>query len=256
LKWFRGEFSTKTDVRAELGIREMIDDSNWYEYLKILGNFVKSIGYTGFLIFIDEVVNLYKISNKIARNNNYERFLTIYNDILQGNVSYMGFYFCCTPKTIEDTLRGFFSYEALSTRLQVSKYSQEGYIDFSGPIIRLSQLKAEEIFVLLQRIAEIYSFHYKTGNQLSDNQIQLFMNETVKRLGSEQLNTPREMIRDFVSVLNILRQNVKVTFESLILGDDFKPTSSLYDPETTESILLDDNDNKEESSSSFSKFKI
>jgi hypothetical protein len=256
LKWLRGEFGTKVEVRAELGIRELINDTNYYDYLKILSSFVTDIGYNGFLIFIDETVNLYKISNNISRLNNYERFLTIYNDILQGKVRHMGFIFCCTPRMIEDTQRGFFSYEALFTRLQESRYSSDDVIDYSGPIIRLSQLVPEEIFVLMQRICEIHSHHYKSALEISDKQIQTFMTETVKRLGAEQLNTPREMIRDFISILNILRQNPNTTFESLVLGEDFKPTATLYDPEKTEIELLEKEGKKEKHTKSYSNFKI
>jgi len=243
MRWLRGEYSTKTEAKEALGVRVIIDDDSWYDYIKLLAHFVKDIGYKGLIIFIDEAVNLYKISNTVSRNNNYERLLTIFNDTMQGKAQHLGVIFGGTPQMVEDTRRGLFSYEALRSRLEESRFARDGLRDMSGPMIRLEVLTPEEIFVLLQRVREIHAVHYGYTATIQDRQIELFLNEVHKRLGASQLITPREIVRDFIAILNILYQNRGVTFESVITGQDFKPSSMMNNPEdlTPETEINDDN---------------
>lgn len=231
MRWLRGEYSTKTEAREALGVRVIIDDDSWYDYIKLLAHFVKDIGYKGLIIFIDEAVNLYKISNTISRNNNYERLLTIFNDTMQGKAQYLGVILGATPQMVEDNRRGLFSYEALRSRLEESRFAKDGLRDLSGPMLRLEILTPEEVFVLLQRVREIHAAHYGYTPSVQDKQIEFFLNEIRKRLGADQLITPREVVRDFIAVLNIIQQNPGITFNSIVTGQDFKPTRSGGDPE-------------------------
>ena len=64
IKWFRGEYSTKTEAKAELGVNIIITDDDWYEYIKLFAMFLKMAGYNGLLILIDELVNIYKIPKR------------------------------------------------------------------------------------------------------------------------------------------------------------------------------------------------
>jgi len=242
LRWLRGEFNTKSEARQALGVRVIIDDGSWYEYIKLLARFVRDIGYKGLVIFIDEAVNLYKISHTVSRNNNYERLLTILNDCLQGKVEYLGVAFCGTPQMVEDQRRGLFSYEALRTRLEESRFARDGFRDLSGPMIRLEVLSPEEIFTLLQRLREVHGIHWKYEPRISDTQIKAFMTETLNRLGADQFLTPREVVRDFIAVLNILHQNPEASFESVIGAEDFEFSRPGDDPEalTPETEIRDD----------------
>jgi hypothetical protein len=254
LRWLRGEFSTKTEARAALGVRVIIDDNSWYEYIKLLARFVRDIGYQGLVIFVDEAVNLYKISHTVSRNNNYERLLTILNDCLQGKVEYLGVAFCGTPQMVEDQRRGLFSYEALRTRLEESRFARDGFRDLTGPMIRLEVLSPEEIFALLQRLREVHGIHWKYEPRISNAQIQSFMNEALNRLGANQFLTPREVVRDFIAVLNILQQNPGASFETVVGADDFTFSRPGDDPEAlTPATEIHDEDS---ASSPYSSFKI
>ncbi|NJL54479.1 ATP-binding protein [bacterium] len=231
LRWLRGEYATKSNAREALGVRVIIDDQTWYDYLKLLAHFVKDIGYRGLVVFLDEAVNLYKISNTVARNNNYERLLSIFNDTTQGKAEYLGLVLSATPQMVEDTRRGLFSYEALRTRLVESRFARTGLRDMSGPMIRLEVLSPEEIFVLLQRLRAVHGLHYGTDSAVTDAQIERFLNEVHLRLGADQLLTPREVVRDFLALLNIMQQNPDITFEQVLTGNDFAPSQPLSDPE-------------------------
>ena len=253
LRWLRGEYSTKTEARQALDVRVIIDDESWYDYIKLMAYFVRNIGYKGLIIFIDEAVNLYKISHTVSRNNNYERLLTIFNDTLQGKAEYLGVLIGATPQMVEDTRRGLFSYEALKTRLEESRFAREGLRDMSGPLVRLDILSHSEIYVLLQTIREIHGIHYKYDPKISDEQIKDFMSEVLSRIGADSLLTPREVIRDFVALLNILQQNPQETFESLLGEVEFTTGKPYFDPEalTPENEIKDDEDE-----SPYSSFEI
>lgn len=230
LRWLRGEYATKTEARDALGgaVRVIIDDDDWYDYVKLLATFVRAIGYRGLVVIIDEAVNLYKISHTQARLSNYEKLLTILNDCLQGRAEGVGILFGATPQMVEDTRRGLFSYDALRTRLQESRYAaQAGLRDVSGTVIKLEPLTPEEIFVLLERLRYLHALFYGYPERVTAEQLRAFMEETLSRLGAAKFTTPREIVRDFVSVLNLVHQNAGLEFDALIHGGDFKPTVAL-----------------------------
>ena len=239
LRWLRGEFSTKTEAKQSLPVDCIIDDQSWYEFLKLFALFVAMAGYKGLLIFLDEGVNLYKISHKQARDNNYEKILTIFNDTMQGKAQYIGVFLSGTPQFIYDERRGLFNYEALRSRLADNRFSAQGFIDFTSPIIKLDQLSPEEIYLLIERLCELHSSHYSYTCSLDTTDLTAFLNTVVSRLGADQLLTPREITRDFLGLLNILLQNPNLSFDTLINEQGFSVKSAENNPEQ----LKTENDN-------------
>ncbi|MEA5571404.1 ATP-binding protein [Calothrix sp. UHCC 0171] len=224
LRWLRGEFNTKTEAKQALGVRVIIDDESWYDYIKILAKFVAEIGYKGLIIMLDEAVNLYQIPTTITREKNYNRLLGIFNDTMQCKAENLGFLIGGTTKFLEDQNRGLFSDQAWRRRTKESRFaSQAGVQEFHGPVIRLNPLSEEEILSLLQRLAEIHASNYGS-KVLANRECQEFIQEIVNRLGADALLTPGEIVRDFISVLNIIHQNPNIKFGDIIHGDKFKPT--------------------------------
>ena len=218
LKWLRGEFSNKTEANSALGFRvsTVIDDDNWYNYVKLISSLSVKLGYSGLIVFIDECVNLYKIPNRISREANYEKFLAIFNDTLQGKASYLGFIFGGTPQFLEDPRRGLFSYDALKSRLADSKYAAFGYQNLSSPVIRLRMLSDNELMALVKRLVRLYEMREGTLTGITDKQLEAFLRSERGRAGAEELITPREIIRDFLTVLNILKDNKTADFDSIV----------------------------------------
>lgn len=235
LRWLRGEFATKTEARNSLGVRVIVDDDGWYDYLKLLARFVVSIGYKGLLVLIDEAVNLYKITHTAAREGNYHKLLAMFNDTMQGKAEHLGILMGGTPRFLEDQRRGLYSYEALRSRLAASRFEQNGLRDMAGPVIRLQTLTHEEIYVLLTRLQAVHSSHYAYERQFAPFELQDFMQQVANRLGADALLTPREIVRDFISALNILQQNPAMTLSQLIHGGDFQPSQPGQDPDVAES---------------------
>lgn len=218
IRWLRGEFSTKTEAFAALKVRSIIDSDNFYDYLKVLAVFFEKIGYAGLVVCLDEAAYLYKITNSVSRNNNYEAILSIVNDCLQGKAAHIGFLIGGTPEFLEDQRRGLFSYEALRSRLAANRFLGEGLQDFTGPVLKLSSLTAEEIFVLLQKIRDIHRDQSITAVQMTDQDVHAYMEETLRRMGAREFTTPRELVREFVNLLNLLVQYPEKTWQEIVMG--------------------------------------
>lgn len=216
MRWLRGEFTTKTEARKELGVAVIIDDDNWYDYMKLWSEFVSKIGYKGLLLFIDEGVNLYKITNSISRQSNYEKLLTMFNDTMQGKAEHLGIYLGGTPQFVEDERRGLFSYDALRTRLMDGRYGGGSLKTYTSPILKLDMLSHEEILILLQKLRDIHAMHFQYESILTDDQLIAFMQSAVGRFGAEQLLTTREVVRDFMDMLHTLHQHPTTSFEELL----------------------------------------
>ena len=210
LKWLKGEYRTKTEAKQDLGVREVINDLNYYDMLKNFCKLFVSMGYSGFMVNLDEAINLYKISTSVMREKNYEKILTIYNDCFQGKVTNLFFNFAGTKEVLENERRGLFSYQALKSRLETNKFETAEIRDFAQPVIRLMPLDHNEIFVLLKKLKAIFDFNYKTEINIEDSDIHQFMEELFNKPGASEFLTPREVIRDFLNILNIIRQNPTV----------------------------------------------
>ena len=228
-KWIRGEYRTKSEARAELGSSTIISDDDWYDYVKLIARFLVCSGYKGMLVLIDELVNLYKIPNAITRQYNYEKILTMYNDTLQGKAQYLGMIMGGTPTSIEDRRRGVFSYEALRSRLAQGRFAREDLKDMLAPIIRLQPLTYEELLVLIEKLMQIHAGYFGWTPTLTENDLVDFLKIEFGRVGADTHLTPREVIRDFIELLDILCQNPDANVAELLQsvgGDALAPAAA------------------------------
>lgn len=234
-KWIRGEYRTKSEARAELGSSTIISDDDWYDYVKLIARFLVCSGYKGMLVLIDELVNLYKIPNAITRQYNYEKILTMYNDTLQGKAQYLGMIMGGTPTSIEDRRRGVFSYEALRSRLAQGRFAREDLKDMLAPIIRLQPLTYEELLVLIEKLMQIHAGYFGWTPTLTENDLVDFLKIEFGRVGADTHLTPREVIRDFIELLDILCQNPDANVVELLQsvgGDALAPATATGDTDT------------------------
>ena len=220
-KWLRGEYRTKTESKSELGINACIGDDDWYEYLKLFAQFLVGAGYQGLIVLVDELVNLYKIPNSITRQYNYEKILTMYNDTLQGKAHHLGIIMGGTPQSIEDRRRGVFSYEALRSRLAQGRFAGEGMTDMLAPVIHLNPLTHEELLVLTEKLADIHAGYFGYERRLQTSDLADFLTVEFGRVGADSHLTPREVIRDFIELLDILYQNPSADVPALLRSGDY-----------------------------------
>ena len=226
IRWFRAEYTLKREAKEALGINIVITDDNWYEYLKLFATFFRLAGYSGLMIMIDELVNIYKVPNSITRQYNYEKILTIYNDTLQGKAKYFGVIMGATPQAIEDKRRGVYSYEALRSRLAEGKFSREGARDLLAPVIRLDPLTAEEMLILCEKLANIHADLYGYKRKVTMDDLVGFIKIEYERVGADINITPREVIRDFIELLDLLFQNPSMSVNEMLNSDEFSYAKS------------------------------
>lgn len=223
IRWLRGEFTTRTDAKAALGVRTIVDDASVYDQLKLMGRFIHLAGYSGLLVCLDELVNLYKLANAQARNSNYEQLLRMLNDSLQGTAVGLGFVLGGTPDFLMDTRRGVYSYQALQSRLAQNTFATNGLVDFSGPVVRLSSLTAEDFYVLLTKIRHVYAGGDQAKYLLPDEAVHQFMEHCANRIGDSFFRTPRTTITAFINLLAVLEQNPGTDWQSLIGAVEVRP---------------------------------
>ena len=232
VKWFRGEYTSKSEAKQELGVNIIITDDDWYDYLKIFAMFLKQAGYAGMLILIDELVNIYKIPNAITRQYNYEKILTMYNDAMQGKARYLGIILSGTPQCMEDTRRGVFSYEALRSRLAEGHFAGE-HRDLLSPVIRLEPLSYEELLILTEKLADIHATLYEYPQIVTQEDMVDFIRIEFGRIGADSHITPREVIRDFIEVLDIIYQHPEVKVAELLGSEQFDYARNTVEEEET-----------------------
>lgn len=220
LKWFRGEYASKTEARQELGVNIVVTDDSWYEYLKLFACFLQRAGYAGMLVLIDELVNIYKIPHSVTRQYNYEKILTMYNDTMQGKARHLGVILCGTPQCMEDPRRGVYSYEALRSRLAEGRFSG-GHKDLLSPVIRLQPLTLEEMLILVEKLADIHAELYEYPQAVTQRDMADFIEIEFGRIGADEHITPREVIRDFIEVLDIVYQDRSVKVRDLLGSGEF-----------------------------------
>ncbi|RYY74457.1 MAG: ATP-binding protein [Gammaproteobacteria bacterium] len=216
IRWLRGEFSTKTEARQLLGVRNIVDDTNYYDQLKLLSRFVRMSGYEGLLICLDELVNIYKLHNVKARQSNYEQLLRILNDSLQGSSTGLGFILGGTPEFLFDDRRGAHSYEALKSRLSDNEFAREDLLDLTGPVLKLPNLSPEDLYLMLQKVRNIYSNVEDLNILLPDDAIVHFLTHCSRRLGNDYYRTPRNTITSFINFLAVIEQNREKSWIEII----------------------------------------
>lgn len=217
LRWLRAEYSTKTEARSALGVRNIIEDSNVYDSIKLLSAFVRLAGYSGLVVVFDEMVNIYKLQHAQSREKNHEQILRIVNDVLQGSARHLAFVFGGTPEFLTDSRRGLYSYEALHSRLSENAFARNGAVDVAGPVVRLQSLSQEELLLLLRKVRAVFDAG-RDVTVISDEGVMAFMTHCFRKVGEAYFRTPRNTIKAFAQLLSVLDQNPDRTWQELI-GD-------------------------------------
>ncbi|HKP76129.1 MAG TPA: ATP-binding protein, partial [Longimicrobiaceae bacterium] len=226
VRWLRGEYTARTDARADLGVRSIVDDASVYDHLKLFARFCVQAGYGGLLVVLDEMVNLYKLAHTQARRANYEQVLRIVNDCLQGSAGHLGVVMGGTPEFLMDPRRGLYSYEALQSRLAENAFAAGGLRDLTGPVVRLANLTPEELYVLLGKLRHVQAAGDPAAYFLPDEALHAFMEHCHARVGAAYFQTPRASIRAFVQLLAVLEQNPGTEWRTLLGTVDVAPETN------------------------------
>ena len=217
IRWLRAEYSTKTDAKHDLGVRTIISDASFYDALKLMSLLVIQSGYAGLLVNLDEMVNLYKLSNSRARASNYEQILRILNDCLQGSAEHLGFLLGGTPEFLLDPRKGLYSYEALQSRLAENSFAERtGLIDYASPSLHLANLTPEDLYILLKNLRQVFASGDPANHLVPDEALKEFLRHCSETIGDAYFRTPRNTIKAFLDMLSLLEQNPTLKWPTLI----------------------------------------
>ena len=106
--------------------------------------------------------------------------------------------------------------------------SLSAVIDTSGPVIKLNNLTAEDLFVLFHNIRNVFAKGDPSQYLLPDDGLIQFMGYCSNVLGAEFYQTPRDAVKKFVGLLSVLEQNPGTKWEELLSG----PSSKMYTDES------------------------
>ena len=219
LRWLCGEYRTRTDAKTDLGVNLIITDENWYDFIKLFADFMVKAGYAGLYVCMDELATLYEIPSRVGREYNYNKLLSVYNDALQGKASYLGIIASVTKEAMEDPVRGVFSFEPLKSRLAESSFEQDGAIrmrDMAAPVIKLSVLNPGEMYVLLEKLANIHGILYGYTPKLEHDDYIYFLKQQYSRTSEGEEATARDMIKDYITLLNLMQQHQEMPKEKIL----------------------------------------
>ncbi len=219
LRWLCGEYRTRTDAKTDLGVNLIITDENWYDFIKLFADFMVKAGYAGLYVCMDELATLYEIPSRVGREYNYNKLLSVYNDALQGKASHLGIIASVTKEAMEDPVRGVFSFEPLKSRLAESSFEQDGAIrmrDMAAPVIKLSVLNPGEMYVLLEKLANIHGILYGYTPKLEHDDYIYFLKQQYSRTSEGEEATARDMIKDYITLLNLMQQHQEMPKEKIL----------------------------------------
>ncbi len=207
LRWLGGQIPTKTEARRTLGIGQIVTDDNWTTLLFNLCELFRCMGYRGFVVQFDEVVNLYKLPRTQTREQNYERILNLYNECKGGAVEGLFLNLGATRKTVFDERRGMCSYGALKGRFGVPSQALDEWTDAQATVQQLRPLTDEEIFTLLEKIQDVFCTVHRNTALFTEKHIAMYMEAQLNRPGASEFLTPRAVIKDFLQLLSLMNQH-------------------------------------------------
>lgn len=241
LRWIRGNIDTKTEAKRELGIEKIINDDNWYYAIKNLAELFLDIGYSGFVVNFDEAVNLYKLPLARTRERNYERVLNIFNECKSNTARGLYVNFGATRKTVFDENRGMSSYGAMKGRLGTEDIMNSKLLNTNRTVLPLKPLSVEDIYTLLENLNNIYNIYYTEDISMTTEHIKMYMEEQLNRPGADEFLTPRAVIKDYLEILDLIRQNPKESIDNIIyikFGRDPMPVTKDKDDKDDEIEVL------------------
>ena len=95
-----------------------------------------------------------------------------------------------------------------------------------APVIRLDPLTPEEMLVLTEKLSAMHAGLYGYEEVLTTEDLSAFIKIEYERVGADQNITPREIIRDFIELLDLLYQDPGRSITELLASDEFTYTKS------------------------------
>ena len=205
--WLRGDSNIPFTEKRKFGVKGDIDRENAFKFLEALAAFLKTIGYSGLVVLIDEAEYMMMLTTKKLRDTAYNYLRDIYDECSLGNFQNTLFVFAGTPDLFEDDKQGIPSYKALSDRIEDAL--DTSLKDLRKPVLTLEGFTKEELIEIAGKLMIMHEevFEWNGSDQISpvlENIVDLH-EENAKLTGGKV--TPRMFVRSFISVLDTVQQN-------------------------------------------------
>lgn len=205
--WLRGDSNVPFTIKRKFGVKGDIDRENAFKFLEAVSAFVKSIGYSGLVVLIDEAEYVMMLHTKKLRDTAYNYIRDIFDECSLGNFQNTLFVLAGTPRFYDDPKTGVPSYEALNDRIEDPL--DTSLKDLRKPVIKLEGFKKENLIDMAGRIMFMHEevFEWNASEQISPviSDIVDIHEENAGLTGGRV--TPRIFVRSFISVLDTVQQN-------------------------------------------------
>jgi AcrR family transcriptional regulator len=207
LQWFKG------DPIKPKGVRVRIDRTSARAMLRSLIQFLKHLGYSGLVLFLDEL-ELIMAQGQRVRDTNYDVLRQFIDDA--DNLSNFLLLCSATPKMRDDDQRGFPSYPALWQRLGGMLSGMQG--DYRAITVNLDEapLSDDDLLELAKRLRTVHSVAnaWNAEQIVSDDFLDQLI-QAAKQRGSE-FSLPRLIVQATISLLEARQQNPEQDLEDLL----------------------------------------
>lgn len=207
ISWLRGDANIPFAVKKKFQIKSEIDKTNAMGFLEALAIFIKSTGYSGLVILIDELEYVRKLTTKPMRNDAYDYIRLIYDNCSIGEFQSTLFVFAGTPELFEDSKKGIPSYTALEERIKEAY--ETNLVDMRTPIIVLKGFDKEDIIEVSQKLIKMHSDAYNwDANAKVGPLVDTIAENHVANAGltAGRVNA-RDFVRKFITLLDTVEQN-------------------------------------------------
>ena len=234
--WLRGDSNIPFTEKRKFGVKGDVTKENAISFLEALSIFVKSVGYAGLVVLIDEAEFIMNLHTKKLRDIAYNYIRDIYDNCNLAKFQNTLFLFAGTPELFSNEKKGIPTYEALDDRLK--NVLNTDLVDMRKPIFDLKGFSESELEDIARKLTLM---HAETYNWDAQSKISPVLEDIVSThvMNAELTGgkvTPRTFIRSFISVLDTVEQNEDVFNDSSEILKMFK------DNETTNEVDFDEID--------------
>ncbi len=218
VNWLSGCCKSLMEARQKLGVRKVIDDSNWYGMIKNFCAYAVHVAhFKGLSVMLDEAARICDITGKDIRDKNIEKILFIYNDCFQHRCDHMYIMMTGTVNFRENKSRGLCSNEHLRRRVEENEFLKDGLIDYSGSVFPLGALRKDSSRILFERLKTAFDACYETDLPITKDDIKTFVDSIYNTSSNPAFLSPAKVATKFLDLMELMRQNNLSFAEALSL---------------------------------------
>ena len=200
LAWLKGE-KISLSLKKTMNVAVNLERSNAILFVKAINMLLKSAGYAGLVIILDEIETVRNYVKKSSRDEAYEN-LRYFVDGVDGNGFENCLFLYSGTTELMETERGFKSLEPLYQRIKVEK--EEKFRNLRQPVIYLKEFNNSKLFEVSEKVRELHgkAHGWNPLNKVTNDFINKFITDKTVAFNKEIEISPRGYLRVFVDILD------------------------------------------------------